>query len=90
MEKRMALKFENLPYFQNSEMMNHNMQRPIIADILFMKNLIGHPPILISAIQAETLIGRTRGARFNDRQRVKGRTRGELLTHNGYQKQSSG
>jgi hypothetical protein len=45
MEKRMALKFENLPYFQNSEMMNHNMQRPIIADILFMKNLIEHLPV---------------------------------------------
>ena len=43
----MALKFENLSYFQNSEMKNHNMQMPIIADILFMKNLIGHPPYYV-------------------------------------------
>jgi hypothetical protein len=38
-------------------MMNHNVQRAIIAEILFMKNLIGHSPIYVSVSWAETLIG---------------------------------
>jgi len=45
-------------YLQNSEMMNHNVQRAIIAEILFMKNLIGHSPIYVSVSWAETLIGK--------------------------------